>query len=81
MADKVQLLLSDRILGTTLAPTDGPWNYGLSLSAQWTPNMQYSVQLAPPAAFWDEMHRPQNFLSFAGAIPDDQGADWQDALA
>ncbi|KAI3617313.1 hypothetical protein CBS9595_003222 [Malassezia furfur] len=81
MVDKVQLLLSDRILGTTLAPTDGPWNYGLSLSAQWTPNMQYGVQLAPPAAFWDEIHRPQNFLSFAGALPEDQGADWQDALA
>ena len=82
MADKAQLLLSDRILGTTLVPSDGPWNYGLSLSAQWTPGIKYNVQLSPPAAFWDEVHRPQNFLTFAGALPEDEeGADWQDALA
>ena len=81
MADKVQLLLSDRILGTTLVPVDGVWNYGLSLSAQWTPNIKYGVQLAPPASYWDEIHRPQNFLSFAGDVADDEyAADWQDSL-
>ena len=74
MVDKAQLLLSDRILGTTLAPTDGAWNFGLSLSAQWTPHFQYTLQLAPPAAFWDEVHRPQNFLSFAGALADNENA-------
>jgi len=82
MVDKAQLLLSDRILGTTLVPTDGAWNFGLSLSAQWTPTMKYSLQLAPPAAFWDEIHRPQNFLTFAGALPNDENAvDWQNSLA
>ena len=65
MADKAQLLLSDRILGTTLVPVDGVWNYGLSLSAQWTPTINYAVQLAPPASYWDEIHRPQNFLSLS----------------
>ena len=81
MVDRAQLLLTDRILGTTLAPTDGAWNYGLSLSAQWTPHFHYTLQLARPAAFWDEIHRPQSFLSFAGALADDENtADWQDAL-
>ncbi|PWN47328.1 PRP8 pre-mRNA processing factor 8-like protein [Violaceomyces palustris] len=82
MADRVQLLLSDRILGTTLAPSEGTWNYGLSLSAQWTNTMKYSVVLDRPRSFWDEIHRPQNFLSFTNAGDEDgEGADWQDAFA
>ncbi|WFD31583.1 Pre-mRNA-processing-splicing factor 8 [Malassezia sp. CBS 17886] len=82
MVDKAQLLLTDRILGTTLTPSENVWNYGLSLSAQWTASMKYNVHLAPPAPFWDEIHRPQNFLTFAGNTADEEdGADWQDALA
>ena len=86
MVDKVQLLLSDRILGTTLAPSDGgAWNYGLSLSAQWTSTMKYTVVLDRPAAFWDEVHRPQNFLTFTNAADDVAEAaavaDIQDAFA
>ncbi|EPQ26542.1 uncharacterized protein PFL1_05864 [Pseudozyma flocculosa PF-1] len=82
MSEKVQLLLSDRILGTTLVPSDGVWNYGLSLSAQWTGAIKYSVVLDRPKAFWDEAHRPQNFLSFTTADEGEgEGADWQDAFA
>lgn len=86
MMDRVQLLLSDRILGTTLTPKEGAWNYGLSLSAQWTSGMKYDVVLDRPASFWDEVHRPQNFLTFTNA-DDTTGAgtgdvaDWQDAFA
>jgi hypothetical protein len=32
MANRVQLLLSDRILGSTMVPTGDTWNYSLSLS-------------------------------------------------
>ncbi|KAE8214190.1 hypothetical protein CF327_g2385 [Tilletia walkeri] len=82
MAERVQMLLSDRILGTTLSPSEGAWNYGLSLSAQWTNTMRYSVVLDRPRSFWDEVHRPQNFLTFAQADEGDaEGADWQDNFA
>ncbi|KAK0546006.1 pre-mRNA-splicing factor 8 [Tilletia horrida] len=82
MAERVQMLLSDRILGTTLAPAEGAWNYGLSLSAQWTNTLRYSVTLDRPKSFWDEVHRPQNFLTFAQADDGDgEGADWQDNFA
>lgn len=84
MADKVQLLLSDRILGTTLVPQDRTWNFGLSLSAQWTPTLKTSYVLDAPIPFWHEAHRPQQFLNFTssdlGAAGDD-GADVHDALA
>ncbi|KAL9939737.1 hypothetical protein V8E36_001554 [Tilletia maclaganii] len=82
MAERVQMLLSDRILGTTLSPAEGAWNYGLSLSAQWTNAIRYSVVLDRPRSFWDEIHRPQNFLTFAQADEGDgEGADWQDNFA
>ena len=82
MADKVQLLLSDRILGSTLTTSDGAWNFGLSLSAQWTPAIKYSLTLDRPAAFWDEIHRPQNFLSFTAADVDGgEGADVENSFA
>lgn len=81
MADKVQLLLSDRILGATLTPTSRAWNYGLSLSAQWTPSLKYSLTLDRPAAFWDEIHRPQNFLSFAVNEGEGDMADIEDEFA
>ncbi|KAK0526747.1 pre-mRNA-splicing factor 8 [Tilletia horrida] len=82
MAERVQMLLSDRILGTTLSPAEGAWNYGLSLSAQWTNTIRYSVVLDRPRSFWDEIHRPQNFLTFAQADDGDgEGADWQDNFA
>ncbi|KAJ1028734.1 hypothetical protein NDA16_001899 [Ustilago loliicola] len=85
MMDRVQLLLSDRILGTTLTPSEGAWNYGLSLSAQWTSSIKYRVVLDRPAGFWDEIHRPQNFLTFTNAAEEtaDAGdvADIQDAFA
>lgn len=81
MADKVQLLLSDRILGATLTPLSRAWNYGLSLSAQWSPNLKYALTLDRPAAFWDEVHRPQNFLSFAVNEGEGDMADIEDEFA
>ncbi|CAO1618338.1 unnamed protein product [Jaminaea pallidilutea] len=82
MAEKVQLLLSDRILGTTLVPQDRTWNYGLSLSAQWTPTIKTSYTLDGPINFWNEAHRPQQFLNFTSTdLGGDDGADVHDALA
>jgi hypothetical protein len=39
MSERVQLLLSDRILGMTLVPEGRVWNYGIGLTQLWAPNL------------------------------------------
>lgn len=63
MSERVQLLLSDRILGMTLVPEGRVWNYGIGLTQLWTPSLSYSVTLDTPLLFWAEEHRPAAFLS------------------
>jgi pre-mRNA-processing factor 8 len=63
MSERVQLLLSERILGMTLVPVGRVWNYGVGLTQVWSPNLAYSVTLEPPLLFWAEEHRPQAFVS------------------
>lgn len=81
-ADRVQLLLSDRILGTTLVPLDRVWNYGLSLSAAWSPNIKTQYTVDRPIGFWDEAHHSHVFLSFTDGnlIDATEGADVEDPL-
>ena len=72
MSERVQLLLSDRILGMTLVPEGRVWNYGVGLTQMWSPNLHYSVQLDTPLLFWAEEHRPTAFLSVSsltGSVP------------
>ena len=63
MSERVQLLLSDRILGMTLVPEGRIWNYGIGLTQLWSANMNYAVQLDTPLLFWAEEHRPAAFIS------------------
>lgn len=63
MSERVQLLLSDRILGMTLVPEGKIWNYGIGLTQLWAPNMSYSMTLDTPLHFWAEEHRPAAFLT------------------
>ena len=63
MSERVQLLLSDRILGMTLVPEGKVWNYGVGLTNMWTPNLPYTMTLDTPLMFWAEQHRPAAFLS------------------
>ena len=63
MSERVQLLLSDRILGMTLVPEGKVWNYGIGLTQMWSPNMGYSMTLDTPLLFWAEQHRPAAFLT------------------
>jgi len=63
MSERVQLLLSDRILGMTLVPEGGVWNYGIGLTQLWSPNIPYSITLDTPLLFWAEEHRPAAFLT------------------
>jgi pre-mRNA-processing factor 8 len=63
MSERVQLLLSDRILGMTLTPEGRVWNYGVGLAQMWTANLPYHIVLDTPLPFWAEQHRPNAFLS------------------
>lgn len=62
MVERAQLLLSDRILGSTFAPTGSIWNYSVGLGSQFTPTMPFSMTLVgTPISFWDPEHRPTHF--------------------
>ena len=63
MSERVQLLLSDRILGMTLLPEGRIWNYGIGLTQLWTPSLSYAMTLDTPLLFWAEEHRPAAFLT------------------
>jgi hypothetical protein len=58
MANRVQLLLSDRILGMTLVPEGGVWNYGVGLTQSWSDKIAYNMTLDKPESFWAPCHRP-----------------------
>ncbi|KAK8864279.1 pre-mRNA-processing-splicing factor 8 [Kwoniella newhampshirensis] len=79
MANRVQLLLSDRILGMTLVPEGGVWNYGVGLTQSWSEKIPYSMTLDKPEAFWAACHRPSAFLNFA-AMEGDDAADVENSL-
>ena len=64
MAQRVQLLLSDRIAGFFLVPSDNRWNYSFT-GPSWQATMPYSMKLDTPIPFFAEAHRPGHFLNFA----------------
>ncbi|KAF7291692.1 Pre-mrna-processing-splicing factor 8 [Mycena chlorophos] len=81
MSERVQLLLSDRILGMTLVPEGKVWNYGIGLTNLWAPNIGYSMVLDTPSLFWAEEHRPAAFLSFSNMETGDDSADVENSFA
>ncbi len=81
MAARVQLLLSDRVLGATLVPEGKVWNYGVGLTQQFNATMPYQLVLDHPIAFWAEEHRPAPFLNFASMEAGDDSADVENSLA
>jgi pre-mRNA-processing factor 8 len=56
MSERVQLLLSDRVLGMTLVPEGRVWNYGIGLTQLWSPSLGYSMTIDTPLLFWAEEH-------------------------
>ena len=67
MSERVQLLLSDRILGMTLVPEGRVWNYGIGLTQLWSSTLSYAMTLDTPLLFWAEEHRPAAFLTVSYA--------------
>ena len=77
--EKVQMLLSDRILGSFLVPgPDGVWNMNFQ-GVKFSPMMKYDLMLAPPLEYYAEKHRSSHFLSFGleggGSAPPVGGAE------
>jgi pre-mRNA-processing factor 8 len=81
MSERVQLLLSDRILGMTLVPEGKVWNFGIGLTQMWGTNINYSVVLDTPLPFWAEQHRPAAFLTFATMETGEDSADIENSFA
>jgi len=71
MANRVQLLLSDRILGSTLVPEGGVWNYGVGLTQSWSDKIPYAMTMDKPESFWAACHRPVSYTSFSCVIQAD----------
>lgn len=66
MGDKCQLLLSDKIRGYFLVPETGVWNYSFMGSGFGAVEKKpVDVKLDTPKAFYDDLHRPLHFMSFA----------------
>ncbi|KAF2458304.1 pre-mRNA processing splicing factor 8 [Lineolata rhizophorae] len=63
---KCQLLLSDRIRGYFLVPETGMWNYSFMGSAFGSVEKKdIWVKIDTPKRFYDDVHRPLHFRSFA----------------
>jgi pre-mRNA-processing factor 8 len=78
MAERTQLLLSDRITGFWLVPEEERWNYSF-MGALFDPTRPYSVMPGHPVPFFAPQHRPAHFRAIN---PDegDIGADREDAF-
>ncbi|WAQ81207.1 hypothetical protein PtA15_1A547 [Puccinia triticina] len=73
MSERVQLLLSDRILGSTFVPQDGIWNYSVGLGPRFQTTMEYTMTLAgQPIPFWDPSHRPNHFSAFQNVAAEEE---------
>ncbi|KAF1990334.1 pre-mRNA-processing-splicing factor 8 [Aulographum hederae CBS 113979] len=64
--EKSQLLLSDRLSGQFLVPEDDVWNYSfMGSNFSDIEKRQYELKLETPRPFYDDVHRPVHFSSFA----------------
>lgn len=64
--ERVQMLLSDRFLGSFLVPDDDVWNYNF-MGVKHSVGMEYGLRLGLPRDFYNEIHRPSHFLTFTNA--------------
>ena len=61
--ERVQMLLSDRFLGSFMVPDDEIWNYNF-MGVKHSVGMEYSLRLGIPREFYNEIHRPGHFITF-----------------
>jgi pre-mRNA-processing factor 8 len=64
--EKCQLLLSDKIKGYFLVPDDNVWNYSfIGAVYEQVAKRRLDVKIDTPARYYDDLHRPVHFQSFA----------------
>ncbi|KAF2465352.1 pre-mRNA processing splicing factor 8 [Lindgomyces ingoldianus] len=64
--EKCQLLLSDKIRGYFLIPENGAWNYSfMGSSFSNVEKKPIHVRMDTPARFYDSIHRPLHYHTFA----------------
>jgi len=82
--EKVQMLLSDRFLGSFMVPDQGSWNYNFT-GVKHSPTMRFGLKLANPLEYYNEVHRSTHFLNFSrmeeNEIEQEQGTDAEDLLS
>jgi pre-mRNA-processing factor 8 len=61
--ERVQMLLSDRFLGSFLVPEDEIWNYNF-MGVKHSVGMDYNLMAGVPKEFYHESFRPSHFLTF-----------------
>jgi pre-mRNA-processing factor 8 len=79
MAERTQLLLSDRITGFWLVPEDERWNYSF-MGPKFQADMNYAVVPGHPPPFFAPQHRPNHFRNVNADEGDIIGADREDAF-
>ncbi|KAL3228560.1 Pre-mRNA-splicing factor 8 [Nakaseomyces bracarensis] len=65
-----QLMLSDKIMGNFLVPSDQVWNYYFSPTA-FNVKSDLIMETKVPIEFYNERHRPSHFLQFSELTNDD----------
>jgi pre-mRNA-processing factor 8 len=65
--EKVQMLLSDRIMGFFMVPDAGSWNYNF-MGSKHSPGMTFGLKLDVPLEYYHETHRPAHFLTFKASL-------------
>jgi pre-mRNA-processing factor 8 len=62
--EKVQMILSDRFMGSFAVPESNVWNYNFQ-GVNYSVGLKYNLKIDTPLEFYDEAHRPSHFLNFA----------------
>lgn len=72
--ERVQMLLSDRFLGSFIVPDDEIWNYNF-MGVKHSVGMDYNLMVAVPREFYHESFRPSHFLTFTAMEDTDETAN------
>ena len=72
--EKVQLLLSEKFMGFFMVPDTEVWNYNF-IGVEPTHNMNYSLTLANPKDFYNEIHRPSHFVNLNKNFEDEENGN------
>ncbi|KAL7718050.1 Pre-mRNA-processing-splicing factor [Entamoeba marina] len=71
LADEVQLIVSEKIMGFFCLPDRGSWNYSLD-ATKFSVNIGYDLMVGVPLEFYHEIHRKAHFLSWAETEHDEE---------